>query len=349
MHQEESTSYKPNQTRPVPRWYGDIQCLDGVFLAAQRKAIAGLRFDEERYDGFHFYDLDFSHRAHLAGLRLGVCPRLRLMHDSAGNYNAAWQGYAEVFCDQYQLPMTRLPPTNALTFSHEGDLRGFLAAYFAWQDVWRSYPKEELLPRQSQPKKVLLHVGCGYAGRSPLGPGFKADVWREIRLDADPLVKPDVIGTITDLSAVPTQSVDAVFSSHTLEHLYWHEVPLALAEIRRVLKPNGFTLAWVPDLQAAARWIAEDRPFEVLMGSANDAVTPFDIVYSHRALVGRDKPHMAHHCGFTMSTLVGVHQQAGFRSVIARPRIVGFDLQVLAIPTNVPEGVLKALAALHFQ
>jgi predicted SAM-dependent methyltransferase len=45
------------------------------------------------------------------------------------------------------------------------------------------------------------------------------------------------------MSALATGSVDAVVSSHNMEHLYPHEVPLALAEFVRVLKPDWRALA----------------------------------------------------------------------------------------------------------
>ena len=44
------------------------------------------------------------------------------------------------------------------------------------------------------------------------------------------MVQPDVIGTITNMNAVEDVSVDSVFSSHNIEHLYAHEVPIAFAE-----------------------------------------------------------------------------------------------------------------------
>lgn len=342
------------------RWYNGIQCLDGLFIAARRQVLSSLRFDANRYDGFHFYDLDLSYRAFRAGLRLAVCPRLGLMHHSAGNYDdPEWQRYARVFCEQYDLPMAFRPPTPAMTFASEAELVTFLAARFAWQDARSSNiaPEGSNAVRLGQdrgeaanaPQKVLLHVGCGSHRREHTGPGFQSALWREIRLDADPTVKPDLIGSITDLSAVPSCSVDAVFSSHTLEHLYAHEVPVALAEIRRVLRDTGVAVAWVPDLQAAARLIAEDRLYETIGVSPYGPLTPFDIVFSHRGAVGRDRPFMAHHCGFTLSTLVAAHRDAGFRSVVARPRIPGFDLQVLATPALIPTGLLAALASLHFQ
>ena len=42
----------------------------------------------------------------------------------------------------------------------------------------------------------------------------------------DPAVQPDVVVTMTDMSAVATGSIDAILSSHNIEHLYPHEVRL---------------------------------------------------------------------------------------------------------------------------
>jgi predicted SAM-dependent methyltransferase len=52
---------------------------------------------------------------------------------------------------------------------------------------------------------------------------------QELRLDIDASVAPDIVATMTDMSRVADASVDAVFSSHNIEHLDPHEVPVALA------------------------------------------------------------------------------------------------------------------------
>ena len=80
-------------------------------------------------------------------------------------------------------------------------------------------------------RKTVLNVGCGYPLRQRLHRHFHGAEWREIRLDIDPAVRPDSMCSITDMSPVMSQSVDAVWSSHNLEHLHRHEVPSALAEI----------------------------------------------------------------------------------------------------------------------
>ena len=83
--------------------------------------------------------------------------------------------------------------------------------------------------------KTFLHVGCGPKRKDRTTAGF-AD-WNELRFDIDESVQPDLVGTMTDMSSVSTESVDAVLSSHNIEHLYPHEVPVALSEFLRVLEP----------------------------------------------------------------------------------------------------------------
>ena len=60
-------------------------------------------------------------------------------------------------------------------------------------------------------------------------------------------------------NGIPSESVDPVYSSHNIEHLYPHEVPLALAEFLRVLKPDGFFVVTCPDLKSDCKLIAKDK------------------------------------------------------------------------------------------
>ncbi len=85
-------------------------------------------------------------------------------------------------------------------------------------------------------------MGSGPKNKEQTTRAFNNDSWEEIRLDIDPSVSPDVIGIMTDMSPVLSNSVDAVFSSHNIEHLYPHEVPVALSEFLRVLVDDGFAM-----------------------------------------------------------------------------------------------------------
>lgn len=64
--------------------------LDGVFIACKRSALEQLGFDTE-ITGFHYYDVDLSHRAFKAGYDLAVAPDLALHHQSHGNFNTDWE------------------------------------------------------------------------------------------------------------------------------------------------------------------------------------------------------------------------------------------------------------------
>lgn len=197
------------------------------------------------------------------------------------------------------------------------------------------------------PGRKFLHVGCGHARKANAGPGFQSDDWIEVRLDIDPAAQPDIVGSMVDMSAVPTESVDGVFSSHSLEHIYAHELPIAMAEMRRVLKPEGVIVVTVPDLQSTARMIAEDRLLDTAYVSPGGPITPFDILYGYREYVGQGLPYMAHHGGFTLTTLMAALKAAQFSSIAGKRREALFDLWVLATKTPIPEEKLKQLASRH--
>ena len=138
-----------------------------------------------------------------------------------------------------------------------------------------------------------------------------------MRLDIDAAVEPDVLGSMTDMSAVATGSVDAVVSSHNIEHLYPHEVPLALAEFRRVLRDDGYAVITCPDLQSVAALVAQDRLTEPAYFSPAGPIAPLDILYGHRAAMARGNLFMAHRCGFTRDSLAAALISAG-RAGLAR-------------------------------
>jgi SAM-dependent methyltransferase len=166
--------------------------------------------------------------------------------------------------------------------------------------------------------KIVLNVGCGYPLRQKLHPHFHGPEWREVRLDLDPTVHPDIVCSITDMSPVGSDSVDAIWSSHNLEHLQRHEVPLALAEFIRVLKPRGLVLLTLPDLGQVARLVVEDRLEDQAYRSSSGPITALDMIFGHTASLARGNSLMAHRTGFTARTLQKVLVEAGFAEVSLR-------------------------------
>jgi hypothetical protein len=195
---------------------------------------------------------------------------------------------------------------------------------------------------------TFLHVGCGPKRKAHTTRAFNTPEWSEVRLDIDPSVAPDIAGTMTDMSAVATGSMDAVFSSHNIEHLYAHETPVALAEFQRVLAPDGFAVITCPDLQSVAALVAEDRLGDPAYVSPAGPITPHDILYGHGAAMTAGNLYMAHRCGFTRRTLLESLLKAGFGSVAVMQRARFYDLWAFASKRWREAEAMQALVRAHF-
>jgi predicted SAM-dependent methyltransferase len=164
---------------------------------------------------------------------------------------------------------------------------------------------------------LLLHVGCG---GEPL-PEWARGHFEEVRLDIDESHSPHIVANMKDMGDIGP--FNAVFSCHSLEHLYPHEVPQALGEFRRVLADGGYAVIIVPDLEGVQ---ATD---ETLYEAACGPIAGLDLMYGMRRLI-EQMPHMAHHCGFTQNTLHNALANAGFSSVTVR-REKCYNLMAVAV------------------
>lgn len=145
----------------------------------------------------------------------------------------------------------------------------------------------------------VLHAGCGGSKLPDWLQGFE-----EVRLDINADEKPDVVASIVDLGDIGP--FEAVYSSHTLEHLYPHEVPVALSEFMRVLKDGGKCVLVVPDLEDL---MISDRV--LFISDGGDKICALDMIYGHHESIPYN-PHMAHHSGFTAELLSEAMKAAGF-------------------------------------
>ena len=195
---------------------------------------------------------------------------------------------------------------------------------------------------------TFLHVGSGPKRKDRTTKALSSADWTELRFDIDESVKPDLVGTMTDMSSVSSESVDAVFSSHNIEHLYPHEVPQALAEFIRVLKSDGIAVITCPDLQSVCKLIAEDKLTDAAYTSPAGPIAPIDILYGLRSSMAQGNLYMAHRCGFTQKVLTATLQAAGFKSVASMSRgHPYYDLWAVASKLQMPDEQMKALALKH--
>ena len=84
-------------------WGDDISesCIvDGLFIAIDKTKIKE-RFDES-VEGFHFYDVYFSVKNFLGGVKIGVIFNVRLTHLSIGQTNESWEEKRQVFSTEYE-------------------------------------------------------------------------------------------------------------------------------------------------------------------------------------------------------------------------------------------------------
>ena len=191
--------------------------------------------------------------------------------------------------------------------------------------------------------KTFLHVGCGNNNKSHLR-GFNNDNWKEIRFDIDKNVNPDIVGTLTDMKLVETGSVDALYSAHNIEHIYPHQVPIALREFYRVLKDDGMVVITCPDLQSVCEAVIQDGLLEPLYDSPSGPISPIDTLYGHRRFIAEGNEYMAHKGGFTYSVLDKALYEAGFKARCGARRPEHWDLFIVAFKQKKSEEEIKKIA-----
>jgi hypothetical protein len=193
--------------------------------------------------------------------------------------------------------------------------------------------------------RKLLHVGCGMQDIRRLPTCFHNGEWKEVRFDIDPEVAPDIIGSMTDMSAIADESMDGLWSSHNLEHLNSFEVPTALAEFRRVLRPTGFAIITVPNLRAIARHIAEDHLEKPLYTAKAGPISPLDVVFGYQLSIEAGNKFMAHRTGFSARTLGEALLSVGFVEVrIHEGR--HWDLWALATKEEITPAMLEEFSCI---
>lgn len=197
--------------------------------------------------------------------------------------------------------------------------------------------------------KKFLHVGCGINTKANTTAAFATKEWQEIRYDIDPAVKPDIVGSMLDIHGIEDDSIDAIFSSHNIEHLYPHQVPIALAEFKRVLRPEGFAVITCPDLQSIAALVADDKLTDVAYVSQAGPIAAIDMLYGYRPALQQGNDYMAHKCGFTAKVMTATLTECGFKSIAhARRPAPSYDLWALACVEEADEEYLLDLARSHF-
>ena len=87
-----------------------IKILDGLFMVARRPVVQAVSFDQQTFNRFHLYDVDFTLRAFQAGFRLAVCCDIWLAHRSYGSFDEEWSRYERLFCQKHAATLDKMVP-----------------------------------------------------------------------------------------------------------------------------------------------------------------------------------------------------------------------------------------------
>ena len=164
--------------------------------------------------------------------------------------------------------------------------------------------------------KKYLHVGCGRVNPDRIPRRFQTGEWLETRLDIDRRVNPDIVADIRDLSMIPSESYDAVFSPHNIEHLRYNEVNDALRGFWRVIKPEGFLVLLVPNLRRVAQIIVDTDIDAPMMDTTLGPIAPVDVIYGFRPWIQNGNDFMIHKTGFTPESLYRRLKENGFNKIV---------------------------------
>ncbi len=180
----------------------------------------------------------------------------------------------------------------------------------------------------NEPSLKALNVG-GNSKAMPLPPAYVA--FEHLLLDIDPIGLPDFVCDARDLSALGSQSMDAVYCSHNLEHYYAHDVPKVLNGFLHVLKTGGWAHIRVPDLAAVMRQVVEKGldVDDALYTSQAGPIKVLDVLYGYGVEIERSGQHYyGHKTGFTQRSLTRCLNNAGFSHVFCMVR--NFEIEALA-------------------
>ena len=78
----------------------DAVAVDGLMMATSKRAYLSHSFDEETFDGFHFYDIDYSVRVSETH-RVIVTKDILVKHLSGGSFDEEWKAYRRKFREKY--------------------------------------------------------------------------------------------------------------------------------------------------------------------------------------------------------------------------------------------------------
>ena len=98
---------------------------------------------------------------------------------------------------------------------------------------------------------LIIGKGSGFIDSYLRGIGYKVAT-----LDIDDTLEPTYCASVLNMPLL-TSSIDLVICCQVLEHLPFKQFPIALREIRRIIRPEGHLVLSLPDLTRTYRFMLQ--------------------------------------------------------------------------------------------
>lgn len=116
-HEHEGKKWTSKYSRDLGNKIDDVVITDGVFMVVNKPMIKE-RFNT-KVEGFHFYDVDFTYRNFLKGVKVGVIFDVRITHKSIGVPNQQWQQNRVKFVSEFHNTLPVLLDYDFMTYKVE--------------------------------------------------------------------------------------------------------------------------------------------------------------------------------------------------------------------------------------
>ena len=135
----------------------EVVCVDGCWMCIAKSAFRDVSFDEQTFNGYHFYDADICMQLYRAGHQIYTVADVLISHASMGNVDRHWVGSALTFHKKWQanLPANSLSKKNRPVFGFEyKTLNAFI-----WACYYNKFTNREIYKLAL---KYLLEFKKGY-------------------------------------------------------------------------------------------------------------------------------------------------------------------------------------------
>jgi GT2 family glycosyltransferase len=117
----------------------EVVTLDGVWMCIRKSLFGQIRFDEECYKGFHFYDVDICLQINRAGYKLFSVFDILIRHYSNGTLNLNWCDNALICHNKWKAVLPLFCAPISYTQQCEAELKTLKE--YSYNLIYNHYPK----------------------------------------------------------------------------------------------------------------------------------------------------------------------------------------------------------------